>query len=90
MKEEQASDSSVGFTGNQFEVVRSHKGRLQRDITFQKTPLNSISQSVCVNSLRHEKSHCAMLIMNNAFRFLRLLCLNVGKRKSTHEIEIHQ
>lgn len=37
MKQEQASDSSVGFTGNQFEVVRSHKGRLQGDIQFQKT-----------------------------------------------------
>lgn len=38
VKREQASDLSVGFTGNQFEVVRSHKGRLQRDIKFQKTP----------------------------------------------------
>lgn len=90
MKQEQASYSSVGFTGNQFEVVWSHKGSLQRDITFQKTPLNSISQSVCVNSLRYEKSHCAMLIMNNSFSFLRPLCLNVGKKKSAHEIEIHQ
>lgn len=85
MKREQASDSSVGFTGNQFVVVWSHKGRLQRDPSKQH-----IIERVFVQTLS-DAAHCAVLLnMNDAFRYLRLLCCLIVGNKIHNMNEIHQ